>query len=559
MNFNISPNSKTENKYILQNRKQNQTQPSFKGIEAAGGVANWIFTQIQTNKIVQYTLLDLGSMVIPRTVVDFTRSKDAGIETGCREFSGTLINELIPGVMAVGVGSLLGKIINPKIKINTSLPIESSAVEMLHDSWNAVNGHKFWEQGADKKQVIQDYVRHVFNNTQGLSGSEWKKLNKTPDVVETLSGKVAEIILNKSSKPKKEDMAVLNKLIVKTLGASESIKVKTGNSAYLETTVSGLNSNIIDIGRELLTKVKNNELKAAVAKYTKTSKIKAIITIAAVIGLAFSQQFVNRYFTKKRTGKDGFVGLSEESRKEAEAEKNNKNSKRKLMLAKIASVAGLWAIASSTITGTINPKKIIQTLTSQNIIKKLEYNSMFPHVNQLRVAYAAMITGRMLAASDKHELRETDIRDYAGFLNWLVLGSFVSKGVGKCLSKGKLMNTANPLEKGSNILSKVVHFIANEDLMSHSEIDARKGIDFATKKLLKTKLNIAIFSGIAYSTLALGLFMPMLNKHITDKLTAKKKPQNEPNKDVAVNISFNSINNEVFANFIKTQQGFKKV
>ena len=552
MTFKVSPDSKSENKYILQASKQNQPRVSFRGIES---VASYVCSQVQTNEIVGATAVDAVSMVIPRTYIDFTRSPDAGRETLIRETSGTAINCVAPGFVAAGVGWLLGKFIKPELKINTALPVDSDTLEMLNDSWKKANCHEFWEKGTNKKQVVQRYAEHVLNNTEGLVGEKWIPFSEKTDEVKNIAGEIADFVIRDKKASRKELKNIKEKL-VQILGASESIKVVSDNKKTLEITSDRLINGMHDVCREIHTKVEPNKLNHAMEKITEISKKKSVIGLGIITALAIAQQAVNRYITKKRTGSDAFVGLSEESRKNSDS--NKKTSKTKFYIAKALSVGALLSIASATIAASVNPKKIWQTLgNSKNLIKKLEFNSMWPSLNQLRFVYAAMVIGRMIAATDKHELRETDTRDIPGFLNWLVLGGFVSKGVGKWLSKGELINTSKAQE-GKGVWAAVKQFFGNESLISHAEIDARKGLSEAAKRTLKLKLSGSIFAGLAYSTLALGLFMPILNKHITNKLTAKKKPQDKPNPENAATISFNSTNNDVFADFIKTQQRFKK-
>lgn len=554
MTFKISPDSKSENKYILQASKQNQPRISFKGLES---VASYVCSQVQTGEIVGPTAVDIVAMVAPRTIIDSTRSKDAGRETFIRETSGNIINCIAPGFVAAGAGWLLGKFIKPELKINTALPVDSDTLEMLHHSWKNAKGHEFWKEGVDKKQVIERYINQVLDKSKGLVGQEWIALKDKPEA-KSLAGEIADLIL-RDKKASGKELKTIKEKLVQILGASESVNVINNNKKTLNTTVDRLINGIHDLGRQVLTKVEPNKVDVAIDKMTKTSKNKSVIAVGIITSLALAQQAVNRYMTKKRTGSDAFVGLSEESRKDSNAENTGKTSKTKFYLAKALSVVAITGIAAATISDAISPKKIWQTLgNGKNLVKKLEFNSLWPHLNQLRAVYAAMIVGRMIASTDKHELRETDTRDIPGFLNWLVLGGFISKLTGKKISGGKLINSLNPLEKGTSAWENVKHFLKNEKLMSHAEIDARKGLDIAEKKLLKTKLNIAIFAGLAYSTLALGLFMPILNKHITNKLTAKKKPQDKPNPEKTATVSFNSINNDVFADFIKTQQRFKK-
>ena len=519
MNLNVSPSSKIENKYALQNKKQ----PSFKGMEAA---ANYFFSQVQTNEVFGATVVDFISMIAPRTAVDMTRSPQAGIETARREASGAVINCLMPGFVGMGTGWLLGKFISPELKVNTSMPIDSNTAKMLNSSWKAAGGHNFYEATSNKTRIVQKYVENVLGQTEGLVGEEWVKLSGKTKTIKELSGQIADLIVNEKL-PKNEIKKSLEEVknrTVQVLGASESIRI--GGEKGFGTTIDRLYSNMHSMGTEIFTKAKSSkESESFVEKFLKVNPKKTAIALSVVAVIGLAQQAVNRYLTKKKTGSDAFVGLSEEGKA---AEKPDKNAKSKLIVAKIVSSVAILGIAASAIAGSIKPKVVIEAFKPQNLVKKLEFNGKWPNINQLKAVYSAMIVGRMLAATDKHELRETDTRDIPGFLNWLVLGGFVSKYVGKKISDGKIINSSTPLAKGASLGAKVQHFLGSESLISHAEIEARKGLDVASKKLLKTKLNISILAGLAYSTLALGVFMPMLNKHITDKLTAKKKPEDTP-------------------------------
>ena len=581
MTFKVSSDYTAENKYILQKKKQDKDQISFKGIES---LASNFCAQVQTGEILGPAIVDIVSMIAPRTIVDSTRSKDAGIETGLREICGFLNNCVVPGFIAVGVSWMLGKFINPELKVNAAIPISSDTLEMFNNSWKNVDGHKFWEEGADKKQVVQRFIENVLNKTHGLAGKEWLELaNKPQNEVKSLSGEIAELFI-RTEKASGRDLKNMKDKLVQLLGASEHIKVIDGDK-HLQTTADMLIKNMHKVSKEIFTKFEPDKVEPVIKKINKVAPAKTLIALAVVVALGISQQFINRYMTKKRTGSDAFVGLSEESKKQADAEKNDKNKKIKLVIAKTFSAAASIGLAAATLAWSINPKKISQTLKPRNLIKKLEFNSIWPNLNQLRsLIYPSILVGRVLASSDKNELRETNIRDIPGFLNWLVLGGFVSKWFGKKISGGKLVNTSKPLNQGANLVSRIGHFLTNESLVSHAEIDAmfKNGkITETLKKSLSHKLNFSIFTGVAYSTLALGFFTPMLNKFITNKLTEKKKNELNLAKSVKSNLqaetpvsqekkqpknlkisdklSGNPVSNEIITDFVKLQQKIKKI
>ena len=577
MTFNISSDSKTENKYVLQKKKQDQNQVSFKGMESVAGTltaaANYAFSQVQTGEMVGPAVVDIVSMVAPRTYVDSTRGRDAGIETGIRESSGFINNCILPGFVAAGVGWAIGKFYKPDIKINTGIPVNSDTLDMLHDSWKNVNGHGFWTEGADKKQILQNYYEHILNKTEGLVGKKWVSLSDSEKKagIKSLADEMADLTI-RAKKASGKELKSIKTTLVNLLGASENLRISTGNDKYIKTTSDRLIDSAHGICRDVLTKIMPEKLESSINKIKEVIPKKTALGLGIIVASGLSQQYINRYMTKKRTGSDVFVGLSDEAKKQAEADEKDSNKKLKLYIGKAVSIAALMGLAVTTFAWSLNPKVIREALKPENIKKSLEFNGWFPSLKQLRsVIYPAILVGRVLASSDKNELRETDTRDIPGFLNWLVLGGFVSKLTGKKISGGKLINTNpdKPLKEGANLLNRIGHFLTNESLVTHAEIDAMKGIDLATKKLLKTKLNLSIAAGLVYSTTMLGFFVPELNKYITNKITAKKKqPENlntaDKNSEKPPAKAENELSTlapasqEVFADFIKTQQRFKR-
>lgn len=545
---------------------KNQNQLSFQGMEMlVGPAANQFYSLVQTNEIFGATVVDFVSMIAPRTAVDATRGPAAAVETARRESMGAVTNCLIPGFVAMGVGYLMGKFINPELKIDTSLPIDSDTAKMLHESWKKAEGHKFYEAGVDKKQIVQKYAENILNQTTGLVGENWIPLESKTDEVKSFAGQVADLIINEKNISKKEiktSLEELKKQTVDVLGASESIKI--GGEKGVSTTVERLYNSMHSMGTEIFTKAKDsNESEKFVEKFLKISPKKSAVGLALVAAFGLTQQAVNRYLTKKETGSSAFVGLSADARNENDPEKQDKNSKFKLILGKIASVATLASIAAASIAGSIEPKKIMETFKPQNLIKKLEFNGKWPTLNQLKMVYFAMVAGRMIAATDKHELRETDTRDIPGYINWLILGGFVSKLAYNKATNNQLLKGAKAPENVS-WFKKAMHIIKNNSLVSHAEIEARKDIDAAAKTQLKRGLNIKILAGLTYSTLALGVFVPLINKYITNRLTSKKQGEKPVdtyynNSSLLAANSLDPMNKSTFTDFIKTQQRFRQV
>jgi len=150
----------------------------------------------------------------------------------------------------------------------------------------------------------------------------------------------------------------------------------------------------------------------------------------------------------------------------------------------------------------------------KDFVKKLEFTSVITSGNAIKTVYTATLLGRFLAAKDDTELRESTTRDYLGFLNWLVFGGFVSKGVANLLDKDK-SNILNVNKTGKGIK----HWLSDVSEKSHAEIKA-KGAKFAEKNIWRK--NLAQASGLIYSTVALGVLLPLMNIKITQNLHKKE-------------------------------------
>ena len=229
------------------------------------------------------------------------------------------------------------------------------------------------------------------------------------------------------------------------------------------------------------------------------------IAIPLSMGLAITNQYLNRYLTKKRTGIDNFVG--EVGYEKNVVEQNEKKSEKGLFTKKLIS-AGIFIFMLSRVMGLKKPI---------DLIKKLEFDGPATSGNTIKTIYGTLILGRIFASKDSTELRETNVRDYLGFLNWLVLGGFVAKGVGQVLDPQKA-NLFNITKEGKGIK----HWLQNVSLKSQKEIIAQGG----NVKANLRKLNIAQISGIAYSTVMLGILLPRLNIWMT------RKKGNKDNKNV---------------------------
>ncbi|HPT40926.1 MAG TPA: hypothetical protein PLG15_00910 [Candidatus Gastranaerophilaceae bacterium] len=478
---------------------------------------------IDTNPMLNAALVDTVAMVIPRTYVDSKkRNKYAGAETFFREATGTITVCLSSGVIASGIAYLYNKFFDKKTNIKPNLWITNKTFDILKHSW-------------DKHKNSKSYVAEVLQNISGQDGRKnvsWKNIQwgkvdwyehptwnnirwhdkafanikNESKSEEQIIKFLSELINNKTASRHdvKNALKILNYRISNALGVSNSLTVKVEDK-ILNTSLNNLIRDIYDAGKNIFTNETLDLTKAGKKlKSMNTTKTLGALAIASSLGLI--NQYVNRQITKKRTGSDAFVGHENfGSKVQKQTKKNNKG----LTSLKILASAGIFTLAMG----------VMKIKNPADFIKRLEFSGPVTSGNAIKTVYTATLIGRFLAAKDKTELQESATRDYLGFLNWLVLGGFVAKGVGQMLFDKKMNTLFNINKKGNGIL----HWLNDITPKSHMEI-AAKGKDFAKENIWK--INFMQASGLIYSTLALGFALPLLNIFIYKMKNGKNQAEN---------------------------------
>ncbi len=523
MNFRIDKNQNslfTERNRDLQHKnisfqKIKNKAPAFKGF-MGGSIANGTFSFLQSSEILGPTAVDLGSMVIPRTTIDYTRGKEAGTETFIRETASFVNNLFMIGVYALGSGLLINKF----LKIKANLAIDGDTIGALKNAWQKAEGN------------TQKYVKNVLKGTKyvaGLADKEEKILkNFAANQIRSFSRRTANAADNLAGKELKKELKNITHDAVKALGAEHDVRI-AGN---IKTNMKSLFKNIVEMHQKVFKTTALENLDNEIKKYKLSGKWKSLLGLGMAISVGFSTQFVNKYLTKLKTGSSAFVGIAgyEDKIKNNTPKKKNKIG---FWAEKIVSVGLILYIVGASLAKSANPKNIVELIKKPlKLMNRLEFRGGLSSMDQLRLIYGAAITGRILASRDKNELRETDTRDLASFLNWLVLGGFVTTLTAYALAKKKnltekLFNGIKPSEVG--IFRKAGQIIKNMTKKSLTEIDAlgSKGVKKEEIKILKTISNKSDLAGLAYSAIMLGIGIPLLNKYITDKVTSKNPAKNK--------------------------------
>ena len=472
---------------------------------------------LNNNDMLNASFVDVFAMDTPRTIVETkNRGKQAGIEMGFREYTGTFIAEFSATVFAILSSKLLNKLYKPNIKTNNSSWITNKGLQTFKEIFSKTD------------KTPKGFIDGVLNSITGLVGGEYKTFSsinkeKTEKIAQTLTG----IITNDVDKSSiKKTLSTVQDEIVQLLGADNNIIIKSADKEF-SANLTHVLRDTVDAGKNIFFK-KGARADEIIKKLKFLNNSKIAIAIPASMLLAITNQYINRQLT----GIDNFVG--ENGYENNVKDKNNKGREKGLLAKKMLS-AGVFLLMLSKVMGLKKPS---------DLINKLEFTGPATGGNAIKTIYGTLILGRIFASKDSTELRETNVRDYLGFLNWLVLGGFVAKGVGQILDP-KQTNLFNITNQGNGIK----HWLKDVSLKSQKEIIAQGG---NVAKNLR-KLNIAQMSGIAYSALMLGVLLPKLNIWMTKH---NKKFSLNPFKK-AKTLEIRAREQENNKNFSERKRGFK--
>lgn len=550
--LNSQLNNKNQN-----NSPQNAQNVQFKGLET-GFIQ--VLRYLQTNQAWGACAVDVGCMGAPRTAVDFTRGPDAGIETARREFSSTGNHALI-GLYGSTAALLLCS------GFNKLFPVQAHKLFMSDDTLDFMAHH--WDEARKDTDPVGKFLDNVLSHLKGFS-PEHENCDENGFVkLEAEARKIAVERLKKEIETtgtlSKESMAFLKAVIAESVGSESNVKLeRTVGENTLKTsgTLENIIGDLFKSAKAFTTKqvadtftdkkpVADNEF---INKLKKLNPKIAIGGLAVAVGIGCSVQPLNAYLTKLKTGKSGFVGVQGQ-----ESEKSNFFPVLKVL------VAGAFAAT------------MLRTIGKYSeIIKKVQFKGFTPTLEQFKLIYCTTIMSRILAARDKNELRESAIKDTLGFVNWLILGGFVSTLVAAGLQKmsmfkGEKFIRYNAKENGeswfkwltkSSIISRDEVMLEAFKKLGQPVIEEGKALTFKQmfQKLTDVAKNMAKdpkitakemeiaqmaikkvrwlgavqFAGYLWSGLALGVGIPKLNiaitKHVQNKKKAEEAKKQEQNK-----------------------------
>ncbi len=459
--------------------------------------------------------VDFFCMVLPRTLTDFSRGPEAGIETARRESMGT-INDSAVGAYGTLAGLALAMGINKAFGLSkndlkaASIFADSETIDMMGKIW-----HEELPQNTNNPTF--ERIKKALGNYEVYDGNKWAKFNEK-DIEKAANIFVEE--LGKGEKLSKEARYNINKILTSSNNLENNFRIVAKKGEKLHSSrysIDGITENTFKLSK-IFSKDKVAEAFREASDIGSNKFLKALKKMNMKLHLFHMMdlktvQPINMWLTKRKTGGDGFVG-------------GGKKDDSFGFKVQKALVAGLFSAGVIATIG--NPK---------NLLKNLQFKGFTPTINQLKFIYGATIASRFLSARNENELKESTTKDVLGFVNWLILGNFVQKlvaqGFDKSLikqeQKGGILNwiRTSSLKTRDEVLHEALGEKAFKDgkALKFGDMIKTLGDNKAAKKRLGI-LTLAQLAGYIYSGVVLGVGIPKLNIYLTKRRMEKEAQAN---------------------------------
>lgn len=506
-----------------------QTQPHFKGGLFDAAMAGLL--TCEQSPMMNVTVLDLSTAIIPRTVVEGQTNVYSGFEAFRRESSGLLVNCIFPSFIVMGVAKLIKHpIVGDFIRDKTPLGEKSHLASCWanEETINTVRDFYSQAQGKTPEEKIRNTWKNIFNSMEGLDGDvdkggvkKFKDLH-LDDIVDQLTKAACTKDMYSENAVKgiyydpKNDKCLSTKT-----GAAKTIWIvdAKGNKKAFG---SGLDA-LVKEGSKILREFHLQNITDAekVSKFAEKSvklvKWKSLGGLAIIFPLAISVQPLNRWWTSKVAGKKGAPIYKDFT--DSKEHELNPDQKRDLLKQKFISIGTMIGAATLSIVARgVSPIAALKNVG--------QFSAIFPTMDQARVISTATFASRMGASEDKNELKESTMRDIATFFSFYFIGDYVAKAAASVIEHFKkdvkLVNNTKELKSDAGFFKRAKHWLLDTNLKATEEVlpQARK-----YRALCQA-------ANIGFSLILLGLVIPKVYRHNTDKAREKelKKEGVDPNK-----------------------------
>ena len=505
-------NTSRINSNNVRQKEQSKQNPNFKGV---GAIALAGIQACERMPMVNVTVIDMLSAILPRTVVESQTNWFAGFEAFRRESSGLVVNCLIPSLVTLGIAKCINPAIMPNGANMSRCWADSSLIDKASDYYKNA-------QSSDK---VQESLKNILGNIEGFEGKN-KIIFKdalSAEEIEKYSKELADLSRSTDGdRAVRKEIKKLSNKIVEKIHVADNIKIADNEKIVNASSVNSMLEDSVKYFKEF--QKSGIGIDEFAQKSRKLVKAKSLAGLAVILPLAASMQYINRWITGKVSGVKG-APIYDDFGKEKDNVEETAKAQKGLLKQKFISISSMVGVS-------------LLSMMKRPTMNMLQFKGMFPTMDQARIISTTTFASRMAAADDKNELAESTVRDIATFSGLYFLGDYAAKAAATLAEKTtgvSLLNDTKPLKGDENVAKKFWHWVKDVNIKSSEEVVSKtqQSLNGAKpteaqartiQKELKRACNIRSAchaTSIGVSLALLGIIVPLYTRHKTKKKHAE--------------------------------------
>ena len=505
-------NTSRINSNNVRQKEQSKQNPNFKGV---GAIALAGIQACERMPMVNVTVIDMLSAILPRTVVESQTNWFAGFEAFRRESSGLVVNCLIPSLVTLGIAKCINPAIMPNGVNMSRCWADSSLIDKASDYY----------KNAKSSDKVQESLKNILGNIEGFEGKN-KIIFKdalSAEEIEKYSKELADLSRSTDGdRAVRKEIKKLSNKIVEKIHVADNIKIADNEKIVNASSVNSMLEDYVKYFKEF--QKSGIGIDEFAQKSRKLVRAKSLAGLAVILPLAASMQYINRWITGKVSGVKG-APIYDDFGKEKDNVEETAKAKKGLLKQKFISISSMVGVS-------------LLSMMKRPTMNMLEFKGMFPTMDQARIISTTTFASRMAAADDKNELAESTVRDIATFSGLYFLGDYAAKAAATLAEKTtgvSLLNDTKPLKGDENVAKKFWHWVKDVNIKSSEEVVSKtqQSLNGAKpteaqartiQKELKRACNIRSAchaTSIGVSLALLGIIVPLYTRHKTKKKHAE--------------------------------------
>ena len=477
------------------NKDGKDSNPNFKGL---GAVAIAGIQACERMPMVNVTVIDMLSAILPRTIVESMTNWFAGFEAFRRESSGLVVNCWIPSLVTLGIAKCINPAFMPKGVNMSRCWADSSLVDKAAE---------YYKKATSEDKVMES-MKNILGNIEGYEGKKHVVFSKSEalgeEAINSYAKKLAELTRsNESDRAIRKQVKQLSNEIIDKVHVAENIKIG-GEKEVKAGSVTSLLEDSVKFFKEYQKTGNKLSIEEFASKSKSMLKTKSLMGLGVILPLAISMQYINRWITGKLSGVKGAPIYDDFGKNKQVEIEESPNAKEGLLRQKLISISSMIGVA-------------LLSMMKKPTMNMLEFKGMFPTMDQARIISTATFASRMAAADDKNELAEATVRDIATFSSLYFLGDYAAKGAATIIQNKTgvtLLNETKKLDPNANKLKKFWHWVKDINIKSSEEVVGKTEKEIKRTKNLRSACQV---TNLGVSLALLGIVIPIFTRRSTKK------------------------------------------